>query len=658
VVVALGIAAPLAFLAYAGSFGGALVRDAVGLVQLDARVRELSAENLRLIASTDYWRGQGAGALYRPLTTLSFLVNYAILGNQDRPLGYHVVNFLLHLACAALVYGLARRLTARKAVGVVAAAVFAVHPIATEAVTNVAGRADLLAAAAVLAVLYLWAAPGAPRWGRPLACGLLIAAGLLAKESAVVIVPLVVLLDVLRLRGPGTGTGAAEGGGAAPRLVPWPSYVALILAVVACGLARRAALAGVVDPGVPFVDNPLRFLSFVAARLTALKVVGAQLAQLTVPWHLSADYSYDEIPLYPAGGTTETLKLVLSVLAIGGLVVAAVVARRRVPAISFFLGWVLLGLLPTSNLLVLIGTIRADRFLYLPSAGLAVLVAMAWHVARTRGPAPSRSWVDVGLAVLVIAFGVRTYERNRDWRDDEALFRSARAVCPRSYRVHKGLAQALLAGTPDEARLDEAIAEGEEAARILKPLPAARRSADALLVLGTAYAAKGEWEGQAGRDAAPWYRRARVMLERAVESDPGTSLGRLYEILGNVCLRLGDARAALSHFATLRRREPGRSVGYMLSAWTFAEQGRVQEAAVMTLAAWMLDQRPDARSVLEELYRRGAPGARPFRDDGALDLDSPRVREDHARACALLQSELGATGDAALAARIRSRCGG
>jgi hypothetical protein len=72
------------------------------------------------------------------------LLNYSLFGNADRPLGYHVVNALLHTMNVWLVFGLALRIGRRMWPATLLAAVWAVHPLSTEAVTNIVGRADLL----------------------------------------------------------------------------------------------------------------------------------------------------------------------------------------------------------------------------------------------------------------------------------------------------------------------------------------------------------------------------------------------------------------------------------------------------------------------------------------------------------------------------------
>ena len=73
------------------------------VIGADVRIRAVTSETLKLIFTKDYWFPSLPSDLYRPLTTLSYLFNYSVLGNETRPFGYHAVNFLLHWANTSLV---------------------------------------------------------------------------------------------------------------------------------------------------------------------------------------------------------------------------------------------------------------------------------------------------------------------------------------------------------------------------------------------------------------------------------------------------------------------------------------------------------------------------------------------------------------------------
>src|SRR4029079_7319362 len=128
------------------------------IVRRSPRVQATTWANVREILTTDYWWPVNMTGTHRPLATLSYLFNWAVLGNADRPAGYHALNLGLHFLNAMLVYALGvRALRISAATAFLAALLFAPHPVATEAVTNIVGRADLLATASVLGGLVVYA---------------------------------------------------------------------------------------------------------------------------------------------------------------------------------------------------------------------------------------------------------------------------------------------------------------------------------------------------------------------------------------------------------------------------------------------------------------------------------------------------------------------
>ena len=224
--------------AYSNSFGTGFVFDSAPIVLKDPRIRTVSAENLGLIFSRDYFWPHASGVgVYRPVTTLSLLLNYAVLGNGANPSGYHWVNLLLHVINVWLVFALAARLFGRDRPALLAAALWAVHPIDTEAVTNVVNRTDLLAAMAVLSGLLLYArsldAGKGVRYRSALALFAVAAAGMFSKESGVAIAGMLPLWDI------SFGTG------------DWRTEARRRLPAYACG--GRGAGAALVGPphGLP-----------------------------------------------------------------------------------------------------------------------------------------------------------------------------------------------------------------------------------------------------------------------------------------------------------------------------------------------------------------------------------------------------------------------
>src|SRR5271157_5384434 len=190
----------LVLAAYSNSFQSGLVFDSSTVILQDARIRAVTPQNLRLILSEDYWHNSTISGLYRPLTTFSYLLNYAVFGNGTHPAGYHWVNLALHAANVSLVYLLGILVFEAPAPALALAALWGVHPLLTESVTNIVGRADLLAAFGVLAGLlcYVKSASATGRHKLPWVAAMLVAqaVGIFSKENAAVLPGIMLLYDL------------------------------------------------------------------------------------------------------------------------------------------------------------------------------------------------------------------------------------------------------------------------------------------------------------------------------------------------------------------------------------------------------------------------------------------------------------------------------
>jgi tetratricopeptide (TPR) repeat protein len=431
----------LVLVVYAGAFSRELVFDAAIVVGTDPRLQALNGENLRNLWTQQYWWPTIHSDAWRPLTNFTFLLEYAVLGFRDHPLGYQVVNALLHTLNAGLVWLLGRALGLRRVVALAGAALFAAHPLGTEAVANIVGRSDLLATAGVLGGLLLVLRPAGDALGLRRGCGL-AACGLLAvlgKENGVVLFGIVVGLALIR------GLNARDPTGLFVRPRRWTNQVAAPLALLpalAVFVASRVHFARFTT-GIDnvFVDNPLHELGFVAGRLTALRVLADNAGQLLAPLGLSADYSFNAIPLARGdfSGATDLIGAAtfVALVLLGALMTWRV---RRDPVVAFLAGAAFTAYFPTSNLLLNIGSIRADRFLYLPLAFVAplavLLCARLWALAATRADlALLRRVLPPALAAWSVALVVLAHVRGHDWRDNYVLWDSAVAVAPNSFKA-------------------------------------------------------------------------------------------------------------------------------------------------------------------------------------------------------------------------------
>jgi tetratricopeptide (TPR) repeat protein len=555
----------LVLAAYSNSFQAELVFDNAKAIAADPRIREANAHNLGLIFTQEYWYNRETSGLYRPVTTLSYLANYAVLGNGTRPEGYHWVNLALHCANVGLVYGLGIVVFEDAALALALAALWGLHPLLTESVTNVVGRADLLAAFGVLAGLlcYLKSEGAVGRRKVAWLAGMTAAEaiGLLSKENAAVLPAVMLLYDLIwRKR------------------VRWPSYLALLPAF-AVFFALRSQVHTHIVPS--FVDNPLAGAEFWTARITAVKVMGRYLWLFIWPERLSADYSFNAVPLFgwrwDWHDRWEDVQAILALAAIVGLTVL-VFKHKRKPAVLFFAGFFVVAIAPVSNLVILIGSIMAERFMYLPAVGLAGCAAVA-----IRGVAGRLQWVVIGL--LCLALGARTYARNFDWRDELHLWTSTVDAYPASARPHNNLANAL-AQLP--GRLRDAVAEYQMALRITPD--------DANIHYNLANALSQVSDRQA--DAIAEYRAA-------LRIDPGYV--RAHINLGNrLALSPGGFGEAVAEYEAALRLEPGNAdAHYNLGNLLAKAPDRLPEAVREYRAALAADPgKAEAHNNLGSLLER------------------------------------------------------
>jgi protein O-mannosyl-transferase len=625
----------IALAAYANSFGLGLAQDSKVIVGQDARIRELTAENVKLILTKNYWWPKSGDGLYRPVTTLSFLFNYAVLGGGPNPAGYHAVNFVLHAINVLLMFELAGLLLKHRTAAFLAAALWAVHPIGTEAVTSVVGRADLLAAMAVLGGLLIYI-KGAPNYRTAAALFAIATAGVFAKENAAILPGLMLLWDL------------SFGDGIPGVRRRWLMYAAVAASLIVLVAVRTAVLNPLPLAQPVYVDNPLRGSDFGTARWTAVKLIGLDLWLMLVPLGLSSDRSFNQIPLSGLSDPGAWIALLIVVA-----ILAAALALYRRDRIWFFLaGFLGIALLPTSNLIIPIGATIAERFLYLPSVTIAVaLAALAFRWMSEKNAA-------VALAILAVLFAGRTLARNPAWNDDLALATADVETTPRSFRLHDMLAKALF---EQDARtnIDRIIQEQEKSWEILAPLPPDRSSEYPPAFLGIYYATKAEMVPPA--ESRAWYEKSASALEKAraisqalekAQDERQRPAGRplttravfqqLYFNLANADLHLGRYQEAVDALRYGRGVDPSALESYDGLSVAYAAMGNPALAAVALQEKAQVEGFQQTNlAALREAYQKVPDASCAFVQQGGgwqLNAGCPRVKSDLCLATADLAS--------------------
>jgi tetratricopeptide (TPR) repeat protein len=421
------LCALVAVLVHWRALGNGFALDDVRLVESNPAI--VSLAHLPRLFVEPYWNVSGENyGLYRPLTIVSFAVNRALLGAG--PFGFHLVNVLLHAAVAALAWLCLRRAGTHYGTAFLGGLLFAVLPIHTEAVANVAGRAELLSA---LFVLGAWVAhrrandagAKAGRWQLG-AAGLYLAA-ILSKESAVLAPVLFFADDVLR------------GRDAAPRRGRLVLEYAMVCAVM---LGLRALALGVHQSAVGTIplDNPAAAAGWWPRVLTAVWVQFKYALLCLAPRHLVSDYSFDAIPVARSLADPRVLAGVAFVAAL--FATAAWGWKCSRPVTLAVVVWTVF-FLPSANLLFPTGTIMAERLAYLPSLGLCLAIGHfgAAFAAGREPPAAARVRLTIVVALAAVAvsgFAARTWVRVPDWKSNLALALADVATMPRSAKLQAG----------------------------------------------------------------------------------------------------------------------------------------------------------------------------------------------------------------------------
>jgi tetratricopeptide (TPR) repeat protein len=497
-----------------------------------------------------YWPEATGAGQYRPLTMATFAIDWVVSGGNAAWL--HAANVLWHVAACLLVWRVLADLTSRSG-ALAGALVFAVHPVHVEAVSNLVGRSDVICAVFTLAALLahrrrLWIA---------VPC---YAAALFAKESGVTFIGLAVASDLL-LPGP-LAVWQSEPAPLKQHLrnslpanlvARWPLYAgyAAVTAAYAAILARVFR-----DMPLVRVAEPWMHASAAERLLTVARIVPEYVRLLLMPLQLHVDYMPRSIEVVQ--------QPTLGVLAGIAIVIAAVIVTirtwRRAPAVAFAVLAFACTIAPVANVFFASGVIVAERTLYLPSMGLAVLVAWSWDLFADRRQA-----------------AIRAINRMPD-------------AAAGSFA--DGAARGGISGGVSPHRLsDGSTLSAARPAATTRPLPPYGRLPTGILVVAIILLAARTWT------RTPVWRNDKTMLVASLTGEPESY--RVHERAADVLYRLGNLGGAVHEYAIARTLYPVAPLLYQAPAALLAAHGRDAEATALLDSARLVDS-----SAYEDAMRR------------------------------------------------------
>lgn len=500
----LALLAVACLLVYANSFRNNFVWDDQALVLNNSFLPEW--RNVPKLFTTNLFAGsEEQSSFYRPMQALTLMVDYHLWGKE--PFGFHLTNTLLHLTSAILLYYLLASMT-NPQVALIAGLLFVVHPLQTEAITYIAGRADPLALGFVLAAFLCYrrsmAHPGMGLWR--LASVAAFGLGLLSKEMASIFPALLILYDLI------TDPPAH------PRDLPgrfgrrYLPYLVVLLAYV--GGRRLITDLHMTPQGGPA-------LTFGQRLLLSLSVFGEYLWLLVLPRNLHMERT---VPIPDSPATPAVLIGALALLLLMG---AAYWAWPRFRTLTFGIGWFILGFFPISNLIPL-NAYMAEHWMYLPAIGLFLAAGLGIEAAHSYLP---RRWA-IGLLAVVVIFDAGTaIRRNQDWKDEETFYTLTVKDAPDSWRVHANLGFMYVG----RKEFDKAI---EPLQRSVNLYPFAATN---YVGLGRAYEGLGR-----DQDAIAEFEKALLISPRA----PGA-----HRHLAQLYMKMGVKERAALHYETIPRED-------------------------------------------------------------------------------------------------------
>lgn len=523
------------FLAYFNSFGNEFVWDDDVLIVNNPFVK--SFNSLPEVFSKGLFQapGAGKGSYWRPLQVVTYMLDYKIW--KFNPLGYHVTNLAIHILCAVLFFFIVAALAGEVKPALIAALLFVVHPVHTQAVTYISGRADILCVFFML-LSFLCFTAFLGKKGRVAglfyaACFISFLGAIFSKEIAVVF-PLFFLLYMYIF------------GSRIPALTSRKKilYILPFFVTVAAYAVLRMTVLNFFE-GTFLSQTPL-YLRL----LTAVKNIFAYIGLLAAPFGLHIERRVEFVSSF---FNPKVIASFLALIFIAGIMYK--IRRRKV--LLFFSAWFFLGLLPVFNIFPLNATL-AEHWVYLPSMGLFALagvgISKLLDISDANAGPVLKALLIISLAAVIGIYNFATVKRNSQWRDLLSLSLSTVKYVPDNYKVRNNLGKAYA----EKGMFDRAFEEFKKSVE-LQPLYAYSHAN-----LGFIYAYKGR------------HAQAVSEYEQALKLNPG--LEKAYIGLGGSYVKLNEFKQALRVYKQGIERFPDNADMHSQLGLLLAQAGRKQEA--------------------------------------------------------------------------------
>ncbi|HNQ13718.1 MAG TPA: tetratricopeptide repeat protein [Bacteroidia bacterium] len=540
-------------------------------------------DGIPTMLKTAYWYGLDGqnNYFYRPLSLITYAIEWEFSPNNPG-LGHWTNSLMYGIICALLFIVLRKMFSSYNLfIPLVATLWFTVHPIHAEVVANIKSRDELLCILLFLANCWMvFSYLSKPVLSKLIGVASLSFLSLMAKESAITFLAIYPLLIFFF-----TNTST--------QLNIKISLTAFLGAAIYLIIRSQILSSQLVADEIKLIDNTLAGADSIWVQWgTAFYIMGMYLKMLIYPYPLSSDYSFSHIELV---NFSNLISLVSLIVHVGAFVWAIRKFRSKNP-VSFSILFYLITLSLVTNILFLTHSTMADRFLFIPSIGIAILIAFALaklskiNLKQTMSlnNLLFKSMLAFGILIIIsLTYSGMTWSRSADWKNDFSLFSADVLHAPNSSRIHylygNHLVQSVKQNLVDKNKMqwyiDTAIVHLKRSVEIHP------KNVDAAMVLGDAYGQK------------RMYKEAVATFEKALLIEPND--GRLLNNMGNTYFRMGDQELALSTFHRALQLNANDADAYNNIGAVYFGQSRIDEAQSMFIKA--IELRPDYFDALKNL---------------------------------------------------------
>jgi len=411
---------------------------------------------------------------YRPLCVLSFRINYLLDGFN--PFSYHLVNVILHLLVTLLYYLTCNNYVNAK-ISFVASLVFAVHPIHTEAVTGVVGRAELMSAIFFLLALLFYdkSCKFEKTTNKFLGLtGIMASLAMLSKELGVTVIGLCIIHELciihnmhkIAIKVLFNPKEAGFNPDQKKKAVHAPTFriLALLMTLGCLLLFRIQMMQGASLPVFTKFDNPASLAETLPRYLTYSYLPCLNLWLLLCPSELCCDWTMGTIPLINSLLDPRNIVIICVSMILFNLVqVIFNSCDRFSKQVLFCCAWMIIPFVPASNMFFPVGFVIAERILYIPSMGFCLLVSLGFYKLFNQCKITNvRKLLVISYTIMLFAHTAKTINRNFDWVDEQSIFLSGLKVNVKNAKLYNNVGHAL----ESQKKYAEALVLFKEAANV------------------------------------------------------------------------------------------------------------------------------------------------------------------------------------------------